>query len=200
MLGGLIEITLNRWIRGSTAAMQELARLAGKRIAVEVEGTNLCIGLAAFASEVEVDLGSQQEADVYIKAGPFELLELARAESIADLRAGRVEFRGNLNVADGFSRMLKLAKPELEDVLAAWIGNLPAAALGSSARRAAALGAHTLRALELNTAEYLTAETAAVATAAELEAFALDVETTRDDVARCEQRLARLTRRKASAT
>jgi ubiquinone biosynthesis protein UbiJ len=200
MLGGLIEITLNRWIRGSTAATQELARLAGKRMAVEVEGTSLCVALAAFEGEVEVELGSRDEADVYIKAGPFELLELARADSIADLRAGRVEFRGNLNVADGFSRMLKLAKPEFEDVLAGWIGNLPAAALGSSARRAAALGTQSLRALELNAAEYLTAETAAVATAAELEAFALDVETMRDDVARCEQRLARLTRRRKTSS
>ena len=200
MLGGLIEITLNRWVRGSTAATQELARLAGKRMTVEVEGMGLCVGIAAFDGELEVDVDPQRDADVYIKAGPVELLGLARADSLADLHAGRVEFRGNLNDADGFSRMLKLAKPEFEDLLAGWIGHLPAAALGSTARRAASWGAHGLRALELNTAEYLTAETAAVATAAELEAFALDVEKTRDDVARCEQRIARLARLKTRAT
>jgi len=198
MLLGLIEITLNRWVRGSTAATQALARLSGKRMTVEVEGLDLRLGLAAFNGEIEVTLDGDQEADVYIKAGPFELLELARAESLADMRAGRVEFRGNLNVADGFSRALKLARPGLEDVLAEWIGDLPAAALGRSARRAARWGTRSLRAIELDAAEYLTAESAAVATAPELEAFALDVETMRDDVARCEQRLARLAKHKRS--
>jgi ubiquinone biosynthesis protein UbiJ len=196
MLSGLIEITLNRWVRGSTAATEALVRLAGKRMTVEVEGMGLCVGIAAHESGVEVEFDMQREADVYIKAGPFELLELARAESLADMRTGRVEFRGNLNVADGFSRMLKLAKPEFEDVLAGWVGNLPAAALGRTARHAANFSARGLRAMELNTAEYLTAETAVVATAEELDAFALDVEKARDDVARCEQRLVKLMRRK----
>jgi ubiquinone biosynthesis protein UbiJ len=199
MLGGLIEITLNRWVRGSTAATEALVQLAGKRMTVEVDGMGLCVGIAAFESGVEIDLDTQHEADVYIKAGPFELLELARAESLADMRSGRVEFRGNLHVADGFSRMLKLAKPEFEDVLAGWFGNLPAAALGRTARHAADFSARGLRAMELNTAEYLTAETAAVATAEEHDTFALDVEKTRDDVARCEQRLVRLLSRKTPA-
>jgi ubiquinone biosynthesis protein UbiJ len=192
MLRGLIEITLNRWVRGSTAATQALERLSGKRMTVELERLDLRLGIAAFDGEIEISLDADPEADVYIKAGPFELLELARADSLADLRAGSVEFRGNLNVADGFSRVLKLARPGIEDVLADWIGDLPAAALGRTARRAAGWGARSLRAIELDAAEYLTAESAAVATATELETFALGVEKARDDVARCEQRLARL--------
>jgi ubiquinone biosynthesis protein UbiJ len=89
-------------------------------------------------------------------------------------------------------KLLKLARPDLEDELAKWVGDIPANALGRIARGATAWLARAATALRLNATEYLQEESRAMPASLEAQAFYADVERLRDDVERAATRLARL--------
>jgi ubiquinone biosynthesis protein UbiJ len=88
---------------------------------------------------------------------------------------------------------LKLARPDLEDELSKWVGDLPAHALGVAARGAGTWLKRAAAALRMNAAEYLQEESRAMPAPLEAEAFFADVEKLRDDVERAAARLDRLT-------
>jgi ubiquinone biosynthesis protein UbiJ len=90
---------------------------------------------------------------------------------------------------------LKLARPDLEEHAARWLGDVPAHALGEAARAAGAWLGRAARALRADTAEFLQEESRALPAPLEAQAFYADVERLRDDVERAAARLSRLERR-----
>jgi len=134
-------------------------------------------------------------ATATLTASPFDLLRLARASDLATLRGTGAEITGSPEVAERFAKLLRLARPDLEEHAARWIGDVPAHALGEAARGVSAWlarAAHTLRA---DAAEFLQEESRALPAALEAQAFYADVERLRDDVERAAARLARIERR-----
>jgi len=101
---------------------------------------------------------------------------------------------GDLDVAERYARMLKLARPDLEEEVARWVGDVPAHALGLVARGVGAWLARAGGALRMNTAEFLQEESRALPAPLEAQGFYSDVERLRDDVERLAARLARLER------
>ena len=189
----VLERTLNRWIDESTAAKQHCAKMAGQSMHIDVDGTQLQLSMRALSDRVTLDTTRDQDAtDVSIRAKPLDFVQLARAQAMQDIGAAHVEVRGSLGVAENFSRLLKLAKPSFEDELAGWVGGIPAHRIASVLGAAARWGARSINALEQNFSEYLLSESQAVPARSDIELFAVDVERTRDDVARFEQRLQRL--------
>jgi ubiquinone biosynthesis protein UbiJ len=90
--------------------------------------------------------------------------------------------------------MLKLARPDLEEEVAKWVGDVPAHALGEVVRGFGAWLARAGGALRMNTAEYLQEESRALPAPLEAQGFYSDVERLRDDVERLAARLALLER------
>jgi ubiquinone biosynthesis protein UbiJ len=111
---------------------------------------------------------------------------------LAGLKATRAELRGRLGVAEAYAELMRLARPDIEDELAGWIGDIAAYEVSGIARRAAAFGRRARAALELDAAEYLRDERAVLVGSRDLERFSADVETLRDAVERAEARLAAL--------
>ena len=188
-----IESELNRCIGESTAARDLLARLAGTSFAVHVEGVGITAVLRSDGERLRVD-SDADGATAALRAAPLDLLRLANADGVSGVKRTRAELSGNLEVAERYARMLKLARPDLEEEVAKWLGDLPAHALGEAVRGARAWLARAGAALRMNAAEYLQEESRAMPAPLEARAFYSDVERLRDDVERAAARLARLER------
>lgn len=189
----LIESELNRLVGESTAAQELLARLAGTSFAVHVEGLGLTAVLHADGGELRVD-GDAANATAALRATPLDLLRLVNAEGVSGVKRTQASLSGDLQVAERYAELLKLARPDLEDEVAKWLGDVPAHALGQAARGLGAWLARAAGALRMNTAEYLQEESRAMPAPLEAQAFFSDVEKLRDDVERAAARLARLER------
>jgi ubiquinone biosynthesis protein UbiJ len=189
----LIEAELNRCVGESTAARELLARLNGTSFAVHVEGLGLTAVLHADGERLRLD-SDATAATTTLRATPLDLVRLLRAEGVSGVKRTRADLSGDLEVAERYARMLKLARPDLEEEAAKWLGDLPAHALGSAVRGAGAWLARAAAALRMNTAEFLQEESRALPAPLEAQAFYADVERLRDDVERAAARLARLER------
>jgi ubiquinone biosynthesis protein UbiJ len=190
----LVERELNRWLGESTAARELLGTLQGTSFAVHVEGLGVTAVLHADGSELRVD-DDATGATATLRATPIDLLRLVNAGGVAAVKRTHASLEGDLQVAERYAQVLKLARPDLEGELAGWLGDIPAHALGEAARGVGAWLARAAGALRANTAEYLQEESRAVPAPLEAQAFFHDVEKLRDDVERAAARLARLERR-----
>jgi ubiquinone biosynthesis protein UbiJ len=188
-----VERELNRLVAESTAATELLERLQGSSFAVHVQGFGVTAVLHADGERLRVDTEAAG-ATATLRATPLDLLRLMNAEGVTGVKRTRADLRGDLQVAERFSQLLRLARPDLEDEVARWIGDVPAHALGEAARGAGAWLERAAEALRLNTAEYLQEESRTLPGELEAQAFYSDVERLRDDVERAAARLARLTR------
>jgi len=189
-----VERELNRLVGESTAAADLLARLNGTSFAVHVEGVGVTAVLHAKGERVRVDTRGEG-ATATLRATPFDIMKLMRSEGVSAVKRTHASLSGDLQVAERYSQLLKLARPDIEDELARWIGDVPAHALGEAARGAGAWIARAAGALRMNTSEYLQEESRALPARLEAEAFFADVERLRDDVERAAARLDRLTRK-----
>jgi len=190
----VVEHELNRLVGESTAAMELLERLNGTTFAMHIEGLGLTAALHAEGAHLRLDTDAAS-ATATLRATPLDLLKLARAGSVSDVKRTQAALSGDLQVAERYSQLLKLARPDIEDEVAKWIGDVPAHALGEVARGAGAWLERAAGALRMNTSEYLQEESRVIPAALEAEAFYADVERLRDDVDRTAARLARLERR-----
>lgn len=190
----VVEHELNRLVGESTAAKDLLERLSGTSFAVHVEGLGITAVLHAEGERLRVDTEAGG-ATATLRATPLDLMKLARAGSVSDVKRTQASISGDLQVAERYSQLLKLARPDIEDEAAKWIGDVPAHALGEITRGAGAWLARAAAALRMNTAEYLQEESRAMPAALEADGFYSDVERLRDDVERTAARLARLERR-----
>ena len=196
------ERELNRVIAESTPA-KDLARTTRRRRASRshVEGLGLTCVLRARRSSASARAAPDAEAATAHRSRCARRRSICCASALGAKAVDAAEaartprLQGYPQVAERFAKLLKLARPDLEDDASRWIGDVPAHALGEVARGAGAWLARAAGALRMNTAEYLQEESRAMPAALEAEAFYSDVERLRDDVERTAARLARLERR-----
>ena len=161
---------------------------------MHVEGLGLTGVLHSDGEHVRLD-SDATAATAMLSATPLDLLRLLRADGVSGVKRTRAALSGDLDVAERYARMLKLARPDLEEEVAKWLGDVPAHALGLVVREVGAWLARAGAALRMNTAEYLQEESRAMPAPLEAQAFYGDVEKLRDGVERAAARLARLERR-----
>jgi ubiquinone biosynthesis protein UbiJ len=220
-LAAMLERSLNREIAESTPAKDLVVDLDGESFAIDVRGPGVGCVLRATGGRVTVEPRWQAAAQRFaggfavssatarvsavdspsppasatLSATPIDLLRLARAADLSTLRGTGAEISGSPEIAERFAKLLKLARPDLEEHAARWLGDVPAHALGEAARAVGAWLERAARALRTNTSEFLQEESRALPAALEAQAFYADVERLRDDVERAAARLARLERR-----
>lgn len=187
---------LNQQIRASTAARARLEELEGKRFAVTVRGSDFRVVAESADGELRLSHGAGDGCDVELSAGAFELLRLARNASLSELKDAGASLSGDIRTAEAFAELMRLAIPEPEAVLADWVGDIPAHALGQAARGVTGWSAKAVRAMEQNVGEYLQEEDPTLVPPALARNFAAEVERIRDDVERAERRIDRLERKR----
>ncbi len=196
--GGLLRRPVQAWIdrrcRESTALRDALAAVAGRHFAIELEGPDLNVLLAATAERLEWLPAGSATPDATLSTRPFDAIALARSQSLTDLKKTDARLNGNIRIAEQFARVLELLTPEPEAELAGWVGDIAAHEIATTGRRVVALIRRTVAALEADSAEFLKEEQPALARPWEVDAFIESVDELRDAVARAEQRLAALER------
>lgn len=195
MLLALAERMLNEQIRASTAARERLAGIEGKRFAVQLRGSDLRIVVAAEAGRLALSRSEDSKADVELTAGAFDLARLARSAGLSELKSTEATLNGEVHVAEAFAELMRLALPEPEGVLAGFVGDLPAHAVGEAARGVAGWARRTGRAFERNLGEYLQEESPNLVPPPLARQFLAEVDRVRDDVERAERRIEMLERR-----
>ena len=193
MLLASIEKILNRSLPRSPRAQALAASLAGRSMAVEITGTGPVV-ISSTGEHLRIERGSDKPADASLRTGPFSLLALAGGNAGA-LSRGGAAITGDAEVAQQFSELLGLLRPEPEEELAQLIGDGPAHHLGRLARVAVGFGERALRTTVNNVAEYLAHERRDLVPKAEGRQLLDGIDALRDDVDRFEARLQHLERR-----
>ena len=194
---GLISALINRSISQSETARAELAALNGQCMQVEVGGLGMTVYLIADADRLSLRRSHTGSAQVSVAGPPLALLRLMgeNTPDAGSLRKLGVVLDGDQGVAADFSKLLKRARPDLEEEMSGVIGDIAAQQVGSAARALQVFGARTLSTLRQNTSEFLQEESRSVPSQLEVRAFCSDVDQTRDAVERAAARLARIERR-----
>src|ERR1700683_5123826 len=156
MLLASIERLLNRSLPRSPRAQALAAALAGRSLVVEVTGAGPVV-LSSTGARIRIERGAGAPADASVSAGPFSLLALARGRS-QNLSATGTKISGNAEIAQQFSELLGLLRPDPEEELAQLVGDAPAHHLGRLARGAAGFAQRAARTGVTNLAEYLAHE------------------------------------------
>ena len=108
------------------------------------------------------------------------------------IRSGDVELTGDAATAQRFQRLLELARPDLEEELSRFIGDVAAHRIAEFARGVGNWAREVRTTMGGNIREYLQEESRDVPTQYEVDRFTRDVGTLRDDVERLAARLQRI--------
>ena len=183
---------LNRNIRETTPARELCEKLSGSIVAVRVDNTALATWFIVHDNELELTTDCDEEADVVISGSLMALARMAAESDLEALRDGSIELTGDAHVADDFSRLLALARPDIEEELSGVVGDVAAHRLGEIARGVTNWGREARATMGANIREYLQEESRDVPSRYEVDKFADKVGRLRDDVARLEARINRL--------
>ncbi len=189
MLLSLLESSLNRNIAASSAALRLRQQLDGKSLCLQVNGLPRPVTVAINNSQLTLQFSDASNAQATISGSPLGLLSLARQTQAKNLGDSGVSISGDAEVAQGFSELLKAAKPDLEEELSRLVGDVAAHQLGVTAKHLLDFGKRATHTFAQNVGEYLTEESRDVPHRFEVDDFARQVDTLRDDVERAAARL-----------
>ncbi|HKT72334.1 MAG TPA: SCP2 sterol-binding domain-containing protein [Steroidobacteraceae bacterium] len=197
MLTGTLENLLNRGMPRSPRAQELCRELAGRAVAIEVEGfgvwvarsTGCSLNLARRRESASAPGAGDSPADARIRGGPFSILSLGVRKPEDAVRSGSVHVDGDVETAQKFQELVSLLRPDIEEEVALLLGDAPAHQLGRLARTGLGWGRRALATTVLNLAEYLGHERRDLVPRAEGEQFFKGVDALREDADRLAARL-----------
>lgn len=198
------EALLNRCIDESTQARALARRLQGTSLQIDVHGIT-SIRASIFGGRLALLAGDdggavQAGADATISGSLPALFQLANGGAGREAGAPATlvppaHIRGDAEIANLYRELFVLARPDPEEELSRWIGDLPARRLSEWGRRALHLARRVHRTAGENIAEYLQEEGRDLVNKTELEEFLRGVDELREMTDRIEARLGHLERR-----
>ena len=183
---------LNRNIAATTPARELCLELDGKTIAIRVRDTSLAMYFEFNDTVVALATDTEVEPDVVITGSLLTLASMAGAGGERAIRAGELDLSGDAGTTKAFQDLLAYAKPDIEEELSTLIGDVAAHQLGEVARGISNWAREARSTMGTNIREYLQEESRDLPSRYEVERFANQVDTLRDDVARLDARLGRL--------
>jgi ubiquinone biosynthesis protein UbiJ len=108
-----------------------------------------------------------------------------------------VQIRGDAEVANLYRDLFAAARPDLEEELSRWVGDMPARHLSLLAKSVRTWARRARRTAGENIAEYLQEEGRDLVTKTEMEEFLRGVDGVRESIDRIEARLIRIEQRAA---
>jgi ubiquinone biosynthesis protein UbiJ len=185
-----LEKLVNRHIAASSRARGLLAGLSGRSMEVKFAATPLRVRLAATADGLTIRPVEEETSDAVIEGTPLSFLRLATGDAAQSIRAGGTEVHGDAEIADGFRKLLDAARPDFEEELSRFTGDVAAHTLAGIARDAVDFGRRARDAFARDAAEYLTEESHDLPTRIEVDEFLTGVDRLREGVDRLDARLA----------
>jgi ubiquinone biosynthesis protein UbiJ len=192
------EAILNRNIAASSSAAALAKRLEGTSLQVDVDRITR-VRTSCFAGRAVLLAGDDSPADAVISGSAPALLQMFKAGTpSAEMRAS-VQIRGDAEIANLYRDLFTAARPDLEEELSRWVGDMPARHLSLLAKSVRTWARRARRTAGENIAEYLQEEGRDLVTKTEMEEFLRGVDGVRDSVDRIEARLLRIEQRAGSA-
>jgi ubiquinone biosynthesis protein UbiJ len=188
------EAAFNRNIAASSQALALARRLEGTCLQVDVDGITR-VRAACFADRLALTAGDDSPADAVIAGSAPALLQLFRRSNPSAQSRASIQIRGDAEIANLYRELLAAARPELEEELSRWVGDLPARHLSQLARSVRSWARRARRTAGENIAEYLQEEGRDLVTRTEMEEFLRGVDGVRETVDRIEARLQRIEQR-----
>ncbi len=183
---------VNKQIAATTPAREICADIQGSVVAFQVSNTALAAYVHVFEDRISLSGSYSDDADVIVSGNLLQMAKLATPGGTDAIRDGSIEIHGDARIAQSFQRLLKYAKPDLEEELSSVIGDSAAHEVGQFVRRVRDWGEDASKTMRANISEYLQEESQAVPSRDEAEQFRADVNSVRDDTARLEARIGRL--------
>jgi ubiquinone biosynthesis protein UbiJ len=196
------EALLNRSIDASSQAQALARRLQGTSLQVDIEGITrirASVHQARLALLTGEDAGAAHAAaaDATLSGSLPALLQLLKGGASRPPGAAAVRILGDAEIANLYRELFLLARPDPEEELSRWIGDIPARQLSQFAGHALRLARRVRRTAGENIAEYLQEEGRDLVNKTELEEFLRGVDELRETADRIEARLGRLEARLA---
>jgi ubiquinone biosynthesis protein UbiJ len=188
------EALLNRSIDSSAQALDVARRLQGTSLQIDIEGFTR-IRASADQGRLALLAGDDSLADAVISGSPGALLQLFKGGANRQSGGPAAQIRGDAEIANRYRELFMLARPDPEEELSRWIGDLAARRVSLLAARALAFARQTRRTAGENIAEYLQEEGRDLVNRTELEEFLRGVDALRETADRIEARLGRLEQR-----
>lgn len=195
LVTGAIETSLNALLKDNDENQRRLTRLRGKVIGVTVNefGKQLYF---IFSQQIDVLAVFEGDVDCQLAFNLSVLPELRQQANLTKLiKADKLALDGDIQLAQQFSTLLSGLKPDIEEILSQYTGDIVAHTLVSGMKRGANLVRHGLARRQRDLAEVITEEWRLAPQALEIAHFADQVDDLKTDVARCEARLNRLLER-----
>jgi len=202
-----VEALFNRNISASTEARSLARRLEATSLLIEVEkmlrvrvcvfngGLALLNGNEAGAVPGTSVPGTPVDATAVISGSAPALLQLLRGEGASVAARAGVQIRGDAEIANLYRQLFAAAKPDFEEELSRWIGDMPARRLSQVARSVRSWARRTRRTAGENIAEYLQEESRDLVSKPEHEEFLQGVDAVREATDRIEARLKHIEQR-----
>ena len=191
---GYLEIAVNRYLRLDERALDSLGMLSGKTLALEVVGAALSLYVDVTPGGVNFRTSANGPPDVLVRGTPGDLLRMTRGVAASErVFAGDVIIEGDARLVQQLKAILDNMDVDWEEELSKFVGDPLARQTGNLARGALQWWRGTRETLREDVAEYLVEEQHMVARREYLDEFFEAVDRLRDDVARMEKRIGRLT-------
>jgi ubiquinone biosynthesis accessory factor UbiJ len=194
------EAALNRSIAASSQAAALARRLEATSLQIEIKGMTriraaVSLGRLALLTGEPTPLDtSAPAADAEISGSLPALLQLLKAARPSQQSQVAVQIRGNAEIANLYRELFAAARPDLEEELSRWVGDMPARRLSEMAKSVRTWARRARRTAGENIAEYLQEEGRDLVTKTEMEEFLRGVDGVRETVDRIEARLGLLER------
>ena len=190
LLAPAVELALHQALAGSNAAARDLKQLDGKVIALELKELPLKLYFLPQTQRLAVRAAHEGKVDLTVRAPSFALLEAALKRGDAPPRG--IELNGDAETGQIFSRLLKQADLDWEEILSRYVGDVAAHQIGNLARGLLRWGKDAAMRFSQDLAEYLVYESATLPPRHEVEIFLDGVDRLKNDAERLAARVQRL--------
>jgi ubiquinone biosynthesis protein UbiJ len=185
-----VQSALEASLKGSNAARADLKRLDGKVIRLELIGLPLVLHFLPEDRRLTVAADYHGDADITVRAPAASLMASALKRDSEAVPRG-MQVSGDAETAQVFSRLLKNADLDWEELLAQRVGDVAARHIGNVVRSFARWSRDSGSRLGQDLADYLHYESRDLPPRHEVQGFLSDVDRLRDDAERFTARLKR---------
>ncbi|PSW19380.1 SCP2 domain-containing protein [Photobacterium sanctipauli] len=189
LVTGAIETSLNTLLKEDEQSQRRLARLRGKIIAVTINefGKQLYF---VFSQQIDVLGAYEGETDCELALNLSVLPELRQQANLTQLiKADKLSLEGDIQLAQQFSALLSGLKPDIEEKISQYTGDIVAHTLVSGLKNGAKVVRHGIERRQRDLAEVITEEWKLAPQALEIAHFADQVDDLKTDVARFEAKM-----------
>ena len=186
---------LNQLLKDDADSQRRLARLRGKVISVTLNEFNKTLYFV-FSHQIDVLAGFEGEVDCQLALNLTVLPELRQQANLTQLiKADKLALDGDLQLAQHFSTLLSGLKPDVEEKLSQYTGDVVAHSLVSSVKSGSRFIRQGVKNRQRDLAEVITEEWQLLPQPLEMVHFYDQVDDLKSDVARFEARLNQLLER-----